>query len=180
MKEDAWKWQEKEEYGNVGQGTPAIDGENRTMWIFEPHVAEKIFEDLISENNIEVFRNKWLDRKKGVEMNNGKIASITMLDGNKFTGDFFIDATYEGDLMAAAGISYHVGREANSVYNEKWNGIQVGVLHHGHHFGDMKIISPYYIPGDPASGVLPRISTEDPGEKGEGDKRVQAWNLSEI
>lgn len=174
MKEDAWKWQEKEEYGNVGQGTPAIDGENRTMWIFEPHVAEKVFEDLISENNIEVFRNKWLERKKGVEMNNGKIASITMLDGNKFIGDFFIDATYEGDLMAAAGISYHVGREANSVYNEKWNGIQVGVLHHGHHFGDMKI-SPYYIPGDPASGVLPRISTEDPGEKGEGDKRVQAY-----
>ena len=47
----------------------------------------------------------------------------------------FIDATYEGDLMAAAGVSYHVGREATNVYNEHWNGVQTGVLQHRHHFG---------------------------------------------
>jgi hypothetical protein len=88
----------------------------------------------------------------------------------------FIDATYEGDLMAAAGVDYHVGREANSVYGEKWNGVQTGILHHRHHFGAVaRKISPYIVPGDPKSGVLPRISTAPPGEYGQGDKRLQAY-----
>lgn len=96
-----------------------------------------------------------------------------MLSGKKFKAKIFIDATYEGDLMASAGISYHVGREANSVYNETWNGIQVGVLHHAHWF--KSDISPYKIPGDRASGALPLISTEDPGVKGDGDDKIQAY-----
>ena len=57
-----------------------------------------------------------------------------MQSGKTFAGKMFIDATYEGDLMAAAGVDYHVGREANDVYGERWNGVQVGVLHHRHHF----------------------------------------------
>lgn len=174
QKEDAWVWQNRTEYGNRGQGTPAIDGENRTMWIFEPHVAEQIFEDFIKEYNITVHRDKWLDRANGINMKKGKISSISMLDGTRYKAKIFIDATYEGDLMAAAGVSYHVGREAGSVYEEKWNGVQVGVLHHGHHFGKMNI-SPYVIEGDSLSGVLPRISTAHPGNKGEGDKKVQAY-----
>jgi hypothetical protein len=84
-----------------------------------------------------------------------------------------MDATYEGDLMAAAGVSYHVGREANSVYGEQWNGVQPEVFHHGHHF--KANIDPYRIPGNPSSGLLPRISAEKPGKKGEGDKKVQAY-----
>ncbi|WP_319229442.1 FAD-dependent oxidoreductase [Draconibacterium orientale] len=172
--EEAWQWEKREEYGNTGQGTPAIDGDKRTMWIFEPHVAEQIFEDFISENNISVFRDRWLDRENGVEKQNGKIVSITMLNGETYKAKLFIDATYEGDLMAAAGINYHLGREANAVYNEQWNGIQTGVLHHEHHFGSMNI-SPYVVPDNPASGVLPRISTDDPGKKGDGDKRIQAY-----
>ncbi len=128
----AWSWQKKEEYGNKGQGTPAIDGNERTMWIFEPHAAEGIFEDYVKENNITVLRDEWLDREKGVKMQEGKIVFIQTLSGKTFTGKMFIDATYEGDLMAAAGVSYHVGREANSVYNEEWNGVQTGVLHHDH------------------------------------------------
>ncbi|WP_321998083.1 FAD-dependent oxidoreductase [Draconibacterium orientale] len=172
--EEAWQWEKREEYGNTGQGTPAIDGDKRTMWIFEPHVAEQIFEDFISENNIRVVRDRWLDRENGVEKQNGKIVSITMLNGETYKAKLFIDATYEGDLMAAAGINYHVGREANEVYNEQWNGIQTGVLQHGHHFGSMNI-SPYVVPDNPASGVLPRISTDDPGKKGDGDKRIQAY-----
>ena len=85
----------------------------------------------------------------------------------------FIDATYEGDLMAAAGVDYHVGREANSVYGEEWNGIQVGTLHHHHYF--KSDIDPYVVPGDPTSGLLPYISAEDPGKKGDGDHRLQAY-----
>lgn len=168
-----WSWQKKEEYGNKGQGTPAIDGDKRTMWIFEPHAAEHVFEDFIEENDIEVIRDEWLDRNKGVERNSGKIISITCLSGVKYQAGVFLDATYEGDLMAAAGIPYHVGREANATYGEKWNGVQVGVLHHGHHF--KSDISPYRIPGDSTSGVLPRISTDDPGTKGEADHRIQAY-----
>jgi hypothetical protein len=171
---EAWTWQKREEYGNKGQGTPAMDGKERTMWIFEPHVAEQVFEDLIAEHEIAVFRDEWLDRESGVTMSAGRIVSMTTLSGLAFRGKMFIDASYEGDLMAAAGVSYHVGREANSVYGEQWNGVQVGVLHHRHHFGDMQI-SPYIIPDDPASGLLPRISGEDPGKKGEGDDKVQAY-----
>lgn len=174
QEEESWEWQRKDEYGNKGQGTPAMDGEMRTMWIFEPNVAEDIFEEMVAENEIRVFRDHWLDRDKGVKVKDGKIQSIRMLNGKEFKGDVFIDATYEGDLMAAAGVSYHVGREANSVYGENWNGIQTGVLHHAHHFGNRKI-SPYKTPGDSTSGVLPRISEEDPGKKGEGDHRVQAY-----
>lgn len=173
---DAWKWQKREEFGNKGQGTPAIDGERRTMWVFEPHVAENIFEDFVRENQIPVHRDEWLDREKGVKKSGARIASITTLAGNTYAGRMFIDATYEGDLMAAAGVSYHVGREATSTYGEQWNGVQTGVLHHRHHFGGLPMgISPYVVPGDPKSGVLPRISTAPPGEKGQGDKLVQAY-----
>lgn len=173
---ETWKWQKSTEYGNKGQGTPAIDGENRTMWIFEPSVAERVFESYVKDFDIPVHRDEWLDREKGVKKEGARITSITMLSGKTYTGKMFIDATYEGDLLAAAKVDYHVGREANSVYGEKWNGVQVGVLHHRHHFGAVKEkISPYVVPGDPKSGVLPRISTEPPGEYGSGDKRVQAY-----
>jgi hypothetical protein len=172
----AWVWEKREEYGNKGQGTPAIDGEQRTMWIFEPHVAERVFEEFIAEYRIPVHRNEWLDRKSGVGKSGSSITSITTLSGKRYAGKMFIDATYEGDLMAAAGIDYHVGREANSVYGEKWNGVQTGVLHHKHHFGAVaRKISPYIVPGDPKSGVLPRISAAPPGEYGQGDKRLQAY-----
>ncbi len=175
-KPEAWKQQKKTEYGNKGQGTPAMDGENRTMWIFEPHVAEQVFEDYVKEFNIPVLRDEWLDRAKGVKKEGSRITGITMLSGKTLTGKMFIDATYEGDLMAAAAVDYHVGREANSKYGETANGVQTGVLHHRHHFGVLKDkISPYVVPGDPKSGVLPRVSAQPPGKFGEEDKRVQAY-----
>jgi hypothetical protein len=169
----AWKWQPQSEYGNKGQGTVAMDGENRTMWIFEPHVAEQVFEDFVKENNIVIYRDEWLNRENGVVTVDGKITSFTTLSGKTFKGKMFIDATYEGDLMASAGVSYHVGRESNDTYGEQWNGVQTGVLHHGHWFKAK--ISPYNIPDDPSSGLLPLISAEHPGEYGQGDDKVQAY-----
>ena len=169
----AWQWQKHSEYGNKGQGTPAMDGNARTMWIFEPHVAEKVFEDYVKEYDIDVRRDEWLDRDGGVVVKEGRIVSITVLNGNTYKGRVFIDATYEGDLMAAAGVSYHVGREANSVYGEKWNGVQTGVLHHDHWF--KSDISPYKVPGDSTSGLLYGVSGEHSGEYGAGDHRVQAY-----
>jgi hypothetical protein len=176
QKDSTWAWQRPEAFGNKGQGTVAMDKDERTMWIFEPSVAEKVFEDYVKEYGLTVLRDEWLDRAKGVRVENGRITQITMLSGKSFSGKMFIDATYEGDLLAAAGVSYHVGREANSVYGETWNGNQVGILHHGHHFGAVKKpISAYKVPGDPSSGLLPRISAEPPGVRGEGDNRVQAY-----
>jgi hypothetical protein len=176
QKNETWQWQRPEAFGNKGQGTVAMDKDERTMWIFEPSVAEKVFEDYVREFGLTVHRDEWLDRAKGVRVVDGRIAEIAMLSGKRFAGKMFIDATYEGDLLAAAGVSYHVGREANSVYGEEWNGNQVGVLHHGHHFGAVKQpISAYKVPGDPSSGLLPRISADPPGVRGEGDRRVQAY-----
>lgn len=172
----SWRWQKREEYGNRGQGTPAIDGSQRTMWIFEPHVAEQIFEDLVRENQITVHRDEWLDRARGVTKQGARITSIRTLSGRVYAGRMFIDATYEGDLMAAAAVDYHVGREAQSQYDERWNGVQTGVLHHRHHFGVLGTpISPYRIPGDRTSGLLPRIGAGVPGEYGAADRRIQAY-----
>lgn len=174
QKPEAWQWQKKEEYGNKGQGTPAIDGNNRTMWIFEPHAAEQVFEDFVKEYQLTVHRNEWLDRsKKGVTKQGTNIRSFRTLSGNTYEGKMFIDVTYEGDLMAAAGVSYHVGREANSVYGEKWNGVQTEVFQHGHHFKSK--ISPYKVPNDPNSGLLPEVSSAPPGEYGSGDDKIQAY-----
>jgi hypothetical protein len=169
----AWKWQKHSEYGNKGQGTVAMDGENRTMWIFEPHVSEQVFEDFIAENKITVFRDEWLDRTSGVIKKNTKIKSIKTLSGKTFSGKMFIDATYEGDLMAAAGVSYHVGRETCSVYNETWNGVQADARHHGHFFKDQ--IDPYKTPGKSESGLLYGISPEPIAANCTGDNKIQAY-----
>ena len=112
--------------------------------------------------------------KPGLSWKTDKIRSITTLSGITFEGRIFVDATYEGDLMAASGVHYVTGRESDSTYHETWNGIQKEVFHHRHNFDDRKI-SPYKIAGDPASGILWGISKDDPGKNGEGDTRLQAY-----
>ncbi|MBN1558787.1 FAD-dependent oxidoreductase [candidate division KSB1 bacterium] len=173
QKADAWKWQKRDEFSNRGQGAKALNDDDRSAWTFEPHVAEAIFDDFIREYDIMVHRDEWLDRASGVKIVDGRISTIRVLSGAEFSGKMFIDATYEGDLLATAGVSYHVGREANSVYNETWNGVQTGILHHAHYFSAP--VDPYIVPGDLSSGLLPRISADPPGEYGSGDARVQAY-----
>lgn len=170
---DSWKWEKQTGFGNKGQGTVAMDGENRTMWIFEPHVAEKVFEDLVAENKIKVFRNEWIDREKGVNIQSGAIVSLKTRSGKVFSGKVFIDATYEGDLMAASGVSYYVGREACSKYNESWNGVQADVKHHPHYFSEN--IDPYIVPGKPESGLLYGISAEPVSRNCSEDHKIQAY-----
>ena len=172
QEDSAWKWQRRAEYGNKGQGTAAIDGEERTMWIFEPHVAESVFEDFVREAGLEVHRNQWLDREKGLLKKDGRIVSIRMLTGETYAGRVFLDATYEGDLMAAAGVSFTVGREANSQYGETLNGVQVGRAK-SHQFE--KPVDPFVRPGEPSSGLLPRVMQWTPPPDGTADKKVQAY-----
>jgi hypothetical protein len=151
------------------------DKPGQAQWRFEPHVAERVFEDMVHEFDIPVHRDEWLNREpgKGVTKTDLRITSITMLSGKTYRGKMFIDATYEGDLMAAAGASYTFGREANSKYNETLNGIQT-LNAHKHQFENN--ISAYKVPGDPTSGLLPRISADPPGVQGEADQRIQAYN----
>lgn len=144
------------------------------MWKFEPHVAEKIFEGFVTEHQIPVHRDEWLDRTlgKGVEVKDDRITSITMLSGKTYRGKMFIDATYEGDLMAATGVSYTLGREANSAYGETLNGVQTEQDHY-HQFEAP--VDPYMKPGDPSSGLLPGVSEGGPGKEGMADTRIQAY-----
>jgi hypothetical protein len=182
---EAWKWEPRESFAGLGQGVKKTDVGDNSMWLFEPHVAEQIFDQWLEEQGIKVVRGGLLDREKGVELGprgeaaaGPRIVAITTLAGpagpaRRFAGKVFIDATYEGDLMAAAGVKYHVGREANSVYGEEWNGNQVGILHHKHYWA--MPVDPFKEPGNPASGLLPLVSADPPGTRGEGDARVQAY-----
>ncbi|MDR1009569.1 MAG: FAD-dependent oxidoreductase, partial [Opitutaceae bacterium] len=170
----AWKWQYPASYKSRGQSNTAPGEE--AMWTFEPSVALKIFGQWVRRDNIEIIKNERLDLKDGAIFINGakgrRLAGFRTESGREFRGRMFIDATYEGDLMALAGVSYAVGREANALYNETFNGVQAGnavknQLKPG--------IDPYVRKGDPSSGLLPFIDPSGPGVDGTGDRRVQAY-----
>jgi hypothetical protein len=163
--DSAWRQEKRSDYRFFKPGEDAL-------WRFEPHVAEKVFGDLIREAKVPVVLGERLDLKKGVTREGTRLAAITMESGKTFRGRVFIDATYEGDLMAKAGVSYTVGREANSVYGETLNGVQTRRAV-SHQF--LKPVDPYVKPGDPSSGLLPGVHGGPPGEEGQGDKRVQAY-----
>ena len=137
-------------------------------WRFEPHVAEAVFLDWIREEQIEVCFTSPLAR---VEMGNRRIARLWTENGLEVVARMYLDCSYEGDLMAAARVSYTVGREANSQYGETLNGAQVRDIHQFY-----LPVDPFVIEGDPSSGLLPGI---DPGVPvaGAGDRRVQAYNF---
>ena len=168
-----WTRQTPEEYRPDGQCAGAKGASS--MWTFEPSAALAILEGWEKRDKLDIRRGEWLDRETGVEKKDGRIVFLKTLSGNVYRGKVFIDATYEGDLMAAAGVSCTVGREANSVYGETISGIQ---------FREAKYhqlkwnVSPYVVEGKPESGLLPGIEPYNPDEKdGDGDKRVQAYNF---
>lgn len=168
-----WTRQTAAEYRPGGQtkGTMGVD----SMWTFEPSAALAILEGWEKRDKLNIRRGEWLDRTNGVEKKGKRIFSIKTLSGNVYRGKVFVDATYEGDLMAAAGVSYIVGREANSVYGETISGIQFREAK----YHQLKwYVSPYVVEGKPESGLLPGIEPYNPNEKdGGGDKRVQAYNF---
>ena len=180
--QENWKWQNMQEYRDGGQ-TRSNSGES-AMWTFEPSAALKVYEDFIRNEKIELILNRKLDRTNGVEKIDGKIISIRMLSGEEYHGKMFIDATYEGDLMAASGVSYMVGRESNSIYNETMNGVNTKLTDTtmtghmarnamNHNFVDG--VDPYVVKDNPASGLLPFINPDGPGKEGDGDSHVQAY-----
>ncbi|BCX46876.1 FAD dependent oxidoreductase [Haloferula helveola] len=170
--DSAWNWQTRADYGSRGFLDSDTTFPEDTMWLFEPHVAEGIFEDLVKEYEIPVHRDEWLDRKKGVRKQDGRIVSISTLSGKTWEARMFIDATYEGDLLDSAGVGFTVGREGNAKYGETLNGVQTRRAR-SHQFD--KPVDPYVKPGDPSSGLLPRIHGNPPGEEGGPDHRMQAY-----
>lgn len=162
-----WQWEKPSDYQSGGQ-SKTLAGED-AMWTFEPSAASRVFQKMMAEEQIDIQAGTAL---RSAAVKNGKVTQIILEDGAAYSGKMFIDASYEGDLMAAAGVSYTVGREANSVYGETYNGVQ---LMDGHQFPDG--VDPYLVPGDPESGLLWGISDAPLGETGSGDTLVQAYNF---
>jgi hypothetical protein len=139
---------------------------------------------MIKAEKIDLVYEEKLDRKNGVIKNGKNIAEIRMLSGNSYKGKMFIDATYEGDLMATAGVSYTLGRESNKEYGETLNGVQANdynitlrntVSKNSVHHNFIDGVDPYVVKGDPSSGLLPFIVKGGPGIDGKGDKGIQAY-----
>lgn len=145
-------------------------------WIFEPHAAEQIFNDYIKEAKVPVLYNyRIIDAGKlngviqHIEVENSTAPNSST--NKTITAKMFIDCSYEGDLMAEAGVAYIVGREDNNTYNETWNGVQ---LLDKHQFPDG--IDPYKTPGDSTSGLLWGIGNNKVLPNGAGNSMVQAYN----
>lgn len=171
--DSAWKSESRQDYfarrGSGQSKASDLASADATMWTFEPHVALRISNEMIAEAKVPVHREQ---RLASVTKEGKRITEIKMENGNVFRAKMFIDATYEGDLMAKAGVSYHVGREANSTYGETLNGIRAETPKHQFTVR----VDPYVKPGDPASGLLPFIQPGDGGRPGDGDLRVQTYN----
>ncbi|MFG0265730.1 MAG: FAD-dependent oxidoreductase [Rhodopirellula sp. JB055] len=168
----AWKFQRSNEYRGGGQSKTAA-GE-AAMWTFEPSAALSVYQDWIERDGIRVDYGKRLDRSVVMTTRSlpARIIAIRMESGETYRARMFIDATYEGDLLAAAGVSYTIGREANEQYGETLNGVQTKMaIHHQLRKG----IDPYVVAGDPSSGLLPHIDPAGPGQEGGADHRVQAY-----
>ncbi len=139
-------------------------------WRFEPHVAESIFNRMLRDADVGVYRQQRLTH---ADMQGDRIKQVRTDSGDVFTAGVFIDATYEGDLMAKAGVSFAVGREPNTRYRETLNGIHFG--HPNHNFKAW--VDPYVTPGDPTSGLLPGVQDLPTGHNGLGDRCIQAYNF---
>jgi len=164
----AWKHETRDRYRYYRKDEDA-------MWTFEPHVAEELFRAMLAEHKIPVVYNERLDRTpgRGVKLDGKRITAIVTESGKEFAGGMFIDATYEGDLMAAAGVSYTVGREPNAKYGETLDGVARRWNRHNHRF--LVKVDPFVRPGDPKSGLLPGLDPAPLPADGEGDQRVQAY-----
>jgi hypothetical protein len=146
------------------------------QWIFEPHAAEDIFKEYIKSSRVKVIYDY---RIMKASLENGFINKIILEDAispsrqtnQTVESKMFIDCSYEGDLLAKAGVSYTVGRESNDTYHETYNGVE---LRNKHQFPDN--IDPYKIPGDSASGLLWGISQNKLEPTGTGDKKIQSYN----
>jgi hypothetical protein len=172
-RDEAWTFETRESFfkSRSDRSTAReLAAPDATTWTFEPHVAEDIFFDLLREAKAPVY---FQQRLTAVKRDGARITEIEMENGKVYRARMFIDATYEGDLMARAGVTYTVGREANSQYGETLNGIRGETPKHQF----LTAVEPFFKPGDPDSGLLPLVQAVEPGTPGEADRSVQAYNF---
>ena len=139
-------------------------------WTFEPSVAERELRALLAEAKVPVHFEQ---RLAGVKRDRNRIVEVSMESGKIFRAKMFIDCTYEGDLMAKAGVQYMVGREANAHFGETLNGIRAETPKHQF----LVPVDPYRVAGNPASGLLPYVQDAPLGTPGAADRSVQAYNF---
>lgn len=173
LNKDAWFNQDRDSFmkSTLKRTYRGKNDERQIQWVYESSVAENIMKEMLKESGVEVLYNHRLDLLKKVEKKDNVIECIYLDNGKSISSKMFIDSSYEGDLLARAGISYIVGRESNLQYGETYNGIRVNY----NQGTDLTQISPYIKEGDPNSGLLPYISKEEWGEQGDSDERVQAY-----
>jgi len=166
----AWTHERRDHYGNEGQGVPGLNPETELASVFEPKVAEGVFDAMVKEAAVSVITGR-LDLAAGVIASGKRITAIRLEDGTAINGTIFIDASYEGDLLPGAGVSFVVGRESNTECDEHGNG-NTGVARKNQLPGG---IDPYVVKGDPSSGLLVGVNPTVGGKRGEGDDYLQAY-----
>jgi hypothetical protein len=167
-KDESWTLENREHY--LQQHSINLSSPDATMWTFEPHVAEDIFFEMAGAAKAAVY---FQQRLASVKKDGARIIEIAMENGKVFRAQMFIDATYEGDLMAMAGVTCRVGREGNSEYGETLDGVREQTPKHQFTIP----VDPYRKAGDSTSGLLPFIQSVELGTLGSGDASVQAYNF---
>ncbi len=138
-------------------------------WLHEPHVAEDVFRQMVQEAGVKLFELSRLSERSGVRKTNTAVTEIVVENGDSFTAKVFIDSSYEGDLMAQAGVSYTFGREARAQYGETLAGVRDRTPFH-QFLQDL-------LPSGADGKLLPEISPRRLPEPGTADKAVQAYNF---
>lgn len=158
-----WRVGQKYDMARFGQGI---------AWYYEPHVGEQVFDEMLREAKVQVLLHKRLREKGGVSKEGTRLISVTTEDGSTFQGKVFADCSYEGDLMAQAGVSYTWGRESSAKYGESLAGVREHTPFHQF----LVPVNGY----DAGHHLLPEISPEPKGETGSADKKVQSYNFRMI
>ena len=198
-----WTWQNRDDYFKSQTYHPGATNINEEgMWFFEPSAARTVFQNWVKKYNIPVVygerivregegrsqadTNGWMvappgNVSGGVTKNGSRIIEIVMESGMRIKGRYFIDTSYEGDLLSSAGISFTVGREGYVIYGEQFNGVstKLSISNNGepawHHHQFEPAIDPYISSGKPGSGLLPMIKSDGPGTEGQSDHKIQAY-----
>ena len=139
------------------------------QWTLEPHVAEAIFREWAQEAGVRVFFRHRLREKTGVTREGLRIAAIRFENGAEFRARIFVDATYEGDLMAQSGVSYTFGREGTDAHGESLAGVRDRTPKHQF---QVQVRA-----RDNAGQLLPEISPQPKQPSGTADLRLQAYNF---
>ena len=173
LQPEVWHNQDRESFmvSTLKRTYRGKNDERQIQWVYESSVAERIMRDMLKTAGVEILFNHRLDLNKNVRKEENIIRSIQLENGKVIEAKMFIDASYEGDLLARAGVSYTVGRESNLQYGETYNGIRLNYKQGK----DLTKISPYIKEGNVKSGTLPYVTDREWGKQGDADKRVQAY-----